>query len=200
MPAVEPGGHSLLIVSNFREDSKNRYIPRISRDFLHFLAFEGNTDQLRPQPVTTAGEECKSAIEVTATHADAVLLSIECNERSDDDVQLARIYKRPRDGFPETEVVSREVRSRQCLAKKHAAMRGGYGEENALFCAPGALDNCTCIYLVPGRQVTRDRRAAEKVAAVEEPVRDSPRRPGTLRRRHGSARFPCIDPDVVHRY
>jgi len=137
-------------VRGFGEDAKNRYIPRISRDFSHFLAFEGNADELGPQPVSTTCEERKRAIEVAAAHTNAVHSRVEYDEGSDDNVEFARIDQCSRYGFPETEIVSREVRSRQCFSEKHSTMRSGYRQEYPLFCAPCALDNCTCIYLVPG--------------------------------------------------
>ena len=46
-------------------------------------------------------------------------------------------------------------------------MGSGYRKENALFCAPCALDDRTGIYLVPGRNVASNRRATEEVAAIE---------------------------------
>ena len=78
----------------FCQDTKNRYIPRISRDFLHSLTFEGYPDQLGTKPVTTICEERKRAIEVSASHADAVPSGIECDERSDDNVEFVRVDKR----------------------------------------------------------------------------------------------------------
>jgi len=64
----------------FGKNAEKWYIPRIWRDFLDALAFECNTYQLRAEPVMTVAEECKSAIEVTPSHADTVSKAVECNE------------------------------------------------------------------------------------------------------------------------
>ena len=82
------------VTGDFREDSKNRYIPRISRDFFRSLTFKGNADQLRPQPVSTAGQESERTIEVATPHAHTVPFSIEYDERSDNNVKLVRVDQR----------------------------------------------------------------------------------------------------------
>ena len=89
-----------LVAASFREYSENRYIPRISRDFLCFLALEGKADQFRPQPVSAPGKKGKSAIEEAATHADTISLTVECNERSDNNVQPVRVDESAGHGLP----------------------------------------------------------------------------------------------------
>lgn len=158
----------------FGKDPENRYIPRVSGDFIHPLALESNAYQLRPQPVMSAAKECEVAIEETASHADAVTLIVEGDERSHDNIETTRVDRHARYRLPKTEPIQREFRLWQCFMERHLPMRRDYGEENALSCAPCAFDDCTCIYFIPGRDVATYRVAGQKVAAVEKSIGDAP--------------------------
>ena len=94
----------------FGKDPENRYIPRVSGDFVYPLALERNAYQLRPQPVMSAAEECEVTIVETASHADAVSPVIESDERSHDNIELARVDGSTCYRLPETEAIKSEFR------------------------------------------------------------------------------------------
>ena len=183
----------------FRINAENRDIPRVWRDFPDSLALEGNADKPGSKPVPAVAEKSECAIKVTAAHADTVPLTIECNERSDDDIEFTCAGRLSRNGLPETEVVHRELRFGQRFAKQQKAVRAGYRQENALFCAPCALDDCSCIYLVPHWQVTTYRVAAHEITAVEKTVCDSPGSVLALLGGHRTACFPGVESQGLHR-
>ena len=75
----------------FGNDSIKRYIPRIWRNFLDFLAIEGNANQLWAKPDLSVAEVCKTAVVITAAHSDAIAIAVESNGRCDDDVETSRV-------------------------------------------------------------------------------------------------------------
>ena len=120
----------------------------------------------------TPGKKRKRAIEVTSAHADTVILAVESNERCYDDIEFLHVDRLAANRFPEPEFILRETRAGKRFTKKHLVVGRHNREENALFCAPCALDDCTCIYFVPGRNVTGDLVATQEVATAEKPIRD----------------------------
>ena len=97
-----------LSLMRFGNNAENRYIPRIWRDFFDPLALESDTDQLRVKPVIPLPEKCKSAIEVSATHAKTVPAVVESDEWSNDNIEPRYIDCVAAHRLPETEVIHRQ--------------------------------------------------------------------------------------------
>jgi hypothetical protein len=182
---------SALSLDRFGNNAENRYIPRIWRDFFDSLALESDTDKFRVKPVIPVLEKRERAIEVTTTHTKTVPLIIEGEERSDDNIEPPGFDRLAVYRFPETEVIHCQSRLRERLAKMHVAAAAGYRQENPLFCAPRALDDCTRIYFVPRRNVTADIVATQEVAAVEKSISNYSRCAGSLDCGHRTARVSC---------
>ena len=137
-----------------------RYIPRIWRDFLGFLAVESETDELRSVPTLSAVEECEAAIEIPAAHTDSIAIRIENDDRRHDYVDPPWFYSFTGFGFPQPETISNQRRVRKNSAKRHMAVLLDYGRKNALLCAPCAFKDRAGIHFVPGCKVAGDRIAA----------------------------------------
>ena len=146
------------------------YIPRIWRYFLDFLTIECKPDELWPQPGMSASQECKRAIEVAAAHADTIACIIECDERCNYDIEVGRVDLQFRFRFQNSESVSAYRCFRLQYPERHLTATVDYWRRNALFCAPGALDDRVRIDLVPCRKIAGDRLTTQKVSAVEEAV------------------------------
>ena len=101
----------------FRIDAENWHIPRVWRDFFDSLALEGNADKPGSKPVPAVAEKSECPIEVTAAHADTVPPFVECNERSDHDIEFTYVDRLSGNRLPETEVIHRESRFRERFAK-----------------------------------------------------------------------------------
>ena len=121
----------------------------------------------------TATEECEGAIEVTTSHPNAVSPAIERNERSYHNIELVCIDRFTGYRLPKAKVIERQLRLGQCFVESHFSVRRGNWQENALFCAPCALDDCACIYFIPHREITADRVANKEVTAVKELIADA---------------------------
>jgi len=132
------------------------------------LTVKRDTDELWPQPSFSVSEKRKASVKMTAAHADAIEVIVECNDRSDDDVEFSRTDRRRRDGFPETELILFETGFRVQRVKAHAAVSIDYGRENALFCAPGTLNDRSGVDFVPVMQIARECSGREKLAAVHD--------------------------------
>ena len=88
---------SLITVANY---TIKPYIPRIWRNFLDFLAFERNADQLRSNPVFSVPQKRKAPIEIATAHADAMSFLVERDGRRNDKIEFSRCYQNPANGFP----------------------------------------------------------------------------------------------------
>ena len=142
------------------------YIPTIWRYFLDFLAIECKPDELWSQPGSPASQKRKMTIEVAAAHADTIACIIKSNERCNNDIEVGRIDLEFRFWFPNSEPISGNRRFRQQIPERHITVTVDYRRKNALFCAPGALDDSVRIDLVPCCQIAGDRLTAQKVPAV----------------------------------
>ena len=74
----------------FRKYAIKPYIPRIWANFLDFLAFKRETDELWFQPLSMSLQKRKMAVEVATTHSDSIQLFIENNKRSNDNIEFFR--------------------------------------------------------------------------------------------------------------
>ena len=62
-------------------DRENPYIPRAWRNFFHSLTRKCESDELRVKQVFSMFQEGKCAVKVAATHAKAVAIVVERNNR-----------------------------------------------------------------------------------------------------------------------
>jgi L-fucose isomerase-like protein len=86
-------------------------------------------------------QEVKAAVEVATTHTDTMALVVEGNDWRDNEIDCLRRNERPGNRFKQAEIVSFQFRVWRELSKNHVAARIGYRRENALFCAPCAMDD-----------------------------------------------------------
>ena len=82
------------------------YVPRVSVDLLNFLTSKCDTDKFRTYPMSSVSEKCKAAIKIAATHADAIVVLVECDERRYDEIKLPRRNDFAVDGLPKTKIIS----------------------------------------------------------------------------------------------
>ena len=150
---------------NFGKYLINRYIPRVWRNLLDFLAVKRNADQLGSSPAPPMFQEGETPVEVTAAHADPMTLRIECNDRRDHKVAVFSGDTISRFGFPNAQIVPPQNGVRSDLPKHHRAASCRYRRKNALFCAPCALDDRGRVDLAVDGQV------ANKCLARDELVR-----------------------------
>ena len=75
-----------ICLANLCKYFVKRYVPRVWGDFLDFLAVKRDVDQLRSQPLSSMSQEVKVAVEVTAAHANAMVLIVEGNDWRDNEI------------------------------------------------------------------------------------------------------------------
>ncbi len=115
-------------------------------------------------PVISVSQKCETAIEVAATHTDSVFIFVECNQWSNDEIELPRRHYFAVDRLPKSKTISQKGRVAVQLAINHFSVFADDWTENALICAPSALDDETRVDLVSHRQVTTDSLCGEKSA------------------------------------
>ena len=98
----------------------------------------------------------KATIVVTAAHADAIVVRVESDSRRYDDVESFWFAKYTSNRLPDSEPVALEFRVGLDFAKQHFCAAAQNRHENALICAPGALDDFTRIDLVVHGQETTE--------------------------------------------
>jgi len=76
VPDIKTISHALEM---FSDNSIKRYIPRIWLNFLNLLTVESKADELWSAPVFLMAKKSKTAIEVSAAHADSMPVLVECN-------------------------------------------------------------------------------------------------------------------------
>ena len=130
---------------------------------------------------------CKTTIVVTAAHADTIALSVECDSRRNDDIELSRVYEKPAHGFPDSKLISFELGIRCHFAKCHFGTGAQNRDENALVCAPASFDDFSRIDFIVHRQEARDRFARVPGASCAYAIADYFGRKGALVRRHVAA-------------
>jgi hypothetical protein len=104
----------------------------------------------------------KISIKIAAAHADAVVELVECDKRCQYEVELSRRNYFALDGFPQSKITAAQNGFTLNLAVKHFSVFFGNRAENALFCAPRALDDAARIYFVGHREVTCNGMCGEK--------------------------------------
>ena len=76
------------------------YIPRVWLNCLDFLAIKSDAYQFGPQPVLSVLQKWEAAVEVAAAHSNSMKVIIECNNWSDDNINLISIYSWARNRLP----------------------------------------------------------------------------------------------------
>ncbi|MCG8370650.1 MAG: hypothetical protein MJA32_09090 [Proteobacteria bacterium] len=153
---------------SIRDDTIKPYIPRLWANFLDFLALIRDADELGTNPVPSIAQEREAAVVVTAPHSYAIALCVECDGRRNDHVERPRLDENSSDRLQDAERIPLEFRVGPDFAKRHLRRAAQNGNENALVCAPGALDDCTCIHFVLHRKETPDLPACRKLAGFDE--------------------------------
>ena len=151
---VFPKEQSLCLI---REYPIKPYIPRIWRNLLDFLALKGDAEQLWANPVLAMFQKRKTSVVVSAAHAYPVPVLVECDRRCNDEFEFLRSEQKAACWLPGTKAVLLKFRIWENFAKDHFGPIAQNRDENALVCAPGTLDNFTCIDFVVHRQVTADQ-------------------------------------------
>ncbi|MDH3611857.1 MAG: hypothetical protein OEU90_02345 [Gammaproteobacteria bacterium] len=108
-------------------------------------------------------QEFKAAIEVTTTHSDSMPLVIERNHRRDDEITLSCSDIRSGNRFPEAENVLVKFGIGSEPPKYHIAVHAYDWRENALFCAPRALNDGSRVNFVVARQIADNSFAGHKL-------------------------------------
>jgi hypothetical protein len=121
-------------------------------------------------PVIPMPQERKASVVIAATHSNSMIQFVECDRRSDDQLQRSRRDDVARNRFPKSHSVADQGCFRSYLAEKHFAGFARNWGKNALFCAPRALDDLSRIDFVGHRQVTRDECSRTKFARVSDLV------------------------------
>ena len=127
---------------------------------------------------------CETTIVVAASHADAIALSVECDSWRNDHVEVSRIDQDAAHGFPDTELISFELRVRCHFAKRHFGAGAQNRDKNALVCAPTSFDDVSRIDFVMHRQETRKRLACIPGARCAHAIANNFGRTGAFVGRH----------------
>ena len=77
----------------FRDHCIKRYIPRVWRNFLDFLATKGNADQFGAKPFFPVAQVREASVVIGATHADAVAVVVESNGWRDDNIEAFGVHQ-----------------------------------------------------------------------------------------------------------
>jgi hypothetical protein len=128
------------------------------------------------QPVSTVLQKRKTAIAVTAAHSDSIVSITERNNRCDDEINRAWRNKRFGNWLPNTEKISFKFGVRSKMPKNHIVAHVEYWSENALFCAPCALDNDNWVNFVINGQIACNAFAGNKLVRVCDALADLRRR------------------------
>ena len=148
------------------------YIPRVWGDFSYLLTIERNAHQFWSQPFTPVSQKRKAAIEVTSTHTDAMTLVIERHKRGDDKINGIGSDYASVHWLPKSVIIPFKICVGRKSAKNHFAAQINYWRENALFCAPCALDDCCRVDLVVNGKVARNRFARHEFVRVNNSIAD----------------------------
>ena len=93
----------------------------------------------------------KTAIVITAAHADTVTIGIETDEWDKDDIEMPHVDRIFVQRFERSVLALRDPALRAKRAELHFSWRADHRRENPLFCAPTARNDFFCIDLVPHR-------------------------------------------------
>ena len=147
-------GKKCLVV--FSDHAIKPYIPRIWAYFLDFLAFKGDADEFRTNPLLAMSQERKTPIVIRTAHADSIAFVVKNNGWRDDHIELVRVDQEATRGLPDAEAILFEFGVGSDFAKHHLRRTAQNRNENALVCAPCASDDFSRIDFVVHRQVTAD--------------------------------------------
>ncbi len=163
------------------------YIPRIWRDFLDLLALERHANKFRSQPAPTISQVGKTAIVVSASHADAIALIIESDRRRNDNIEAPGIDHEAANGFPNTEKILFELGLGIDLAKHHLRLAAQNRHKSALVCAPGGGNDFVGIDFIAHWQEARERLAGVVLGQFANASADSCRCPRSCFGPHAAA-------------
>ena len=154
--AVATVSSSYTKSAGFAEHVVKPYIPRICRNFLDFLAFEREPDQLWTPPRSRVAEKRKRSVVVAATHTNTIQVSVNCDAWSDDDVEFRRIDFIAVRRFPEPEFRPLERGFAQYAQKSQLPATTDDRCVDRLSHRPGAIENSAGVDFVAHRDITRD--------------------------------------------
>ena len=117
------------------------YIPWIWAYFLDFLAFESEAGKFWTMPLAAVLQKRKTAVEIATAHADSVHFCIECDHRSNDNIELFWGNFDTGSRFPNTELISFEPRIALNFHESHVALIFDKRHENPFFGTPCTLNN-----------------------------------------------------------
>ena len=144
-------------------------------------------------------QECKTPIKISGAHADAMVLFIEGDGRRNDEIEILGVDEHAARRLPDTQTILLELRVRRDFAKQHLCSAAQDWNENALVCAPRALDDFACIDFVVHRQVSADQLAGGKLTRFDDAFTDDARRYSPFVGRHRAARRECLRSLFLHR-
>ena len=139
--------------------------------------------------MATMSQVCETTIVVTAAHADTIAVSVECDSRGDDNVEVPRIHEETAHGFPYAELISFELGVRRHFAKRHFGAGAQNRDENALVCAPTSFDDFSCIDFIVHWEETSDRFTRVPGACCAHAITNDVGRAGAFVRRHVATRI-----------
>ena len=107
-------------------------------------------------------EKGKRAIEITAAHAYAVVLLVECNDRCQNDIKQSCADDVTVFRLEKSVSIPAELSFGTDFLELHLRVFFDYRRKNALFHRPCARNYFPCVHFVIGRQVAGDVRGALK--------------------------------------
>ncbi len=143
-------------------------------------------------------QKCETPIKISSAHADAMALIGESNSRRDYDVEFLRRDKQTARRFPDTQTVLFQLGVRRDFTKQHLCAAAQNWDENALVCAPGALDDLACVDFVTHRQVYAHQFARRKFSRANYVIADGAGCVLTFMRRHRATRCERLRSLLLH--
>ena len=104
-------------------------------------------------------QEGKTTVKISGTHADTMISFIECNRWRDNKIEFLGRNKQASRWLPDSEAILFEFGFRGDFTKKHLCTAAQNRDENALICAPRALNDFACIYFVMHWQIRANQFA-----------------------------------------
>lgn len=155
------------------DNSIKPYIPRVWRYFLDFLAVKCSAEQFRSQPVLTMLKKRETAIIVTAAHSNSMPLVVECDERSHNEIQVARFDRRACHRLPDSKRTALQQRIGPQISEEQYAVSGDDRAKNALICAPRARNDASRVNLIAHWQIACNRPSGSKFVTMNKIFGDS---------------------------
>lgn len=114
----------------------------------------------------------ETAIVITTPHADTIAIVVESNGRRYHDIENFRVEQESAYRFPDAEMVLLQFGIRRDLTEHHLRLTAQNRNEDALVCAPRALDDLARIDFIVHRQEAADRLAREKLGEFADSLAD----------------------------